>query len=218
MATATNGRASTGRRNQPVQQRSAEKVAAILDAARGVMSEPATELTVREIEQRVDFSVGTIYRYFETLDAIVDAVLQEHADVAEQRVAVVLEEIVPSTLEDLIVALTESFIALYREQPGFTQLRVGGDYWSRYVEIEEASNAGLVEQIADVATAAGILPTGARNRRRLLVHWTAVGAAFRLAFKEAPDGDPIAIAEIRRMAEAFARMYEDRGEVVGDAG
>lgn len=207
MASATNKSVLTGRRNQPVQRRSAEKVAAILEATRGVMSEAATELTVREIEQRVDFSVGTIYRYFETLDSIVDAVLQEHADAAESRVAELLAKIDPATFEDMIVALTESFIALYREQPNFTQLRVSGDYWSRYLEIEEASNAGLVEQIADVASAAGVFPTGARQRRRLLVHWTAIGAAFRLAFKEKAQGDRVVIAEIREMARTFARTY-----------
>lgn len=207
MAASTKGRAVAGRRNQPVQRRSVEKVASILEATRNVMSEASTELTVREIEQRVDFSAGTIYRYFETLDAIVDAVLQEHADVAERRVAKLLEAIVPATFEDLLVALAESFIALYREQPSFTQLRVGGDYWSRYVEIEEVSNAGLVEQIADIATAAGVFPAGARHRRRLLVHWTAMGAAFRLAFKENARGDRIVIAEIRSMARAFASTY-----------
>lgn len=209
MAAVTNGRGVPGRRNRPVQGRSVEKVASILEATRGVMSEAGTELTVREIERRVDFSVGTIYRYFETLDAIVDAVLQEHAEVAEQRVLKLLDENMPATFEDLIVAVTESFIALYREQPNFTQLRVGGDYWSRYVEIEEASNAGLVEQIADVATAAGIFPTGVRHRRRLLVHWTALGAAFRLAFKDNAQGDRIVIAEIRRMAEALAGTYSE---------
>lgn len=207
MAAAISGTIVTGQRNQPVQQRSAEKVAAILEATRVVMAEADTELTVREVEQRVDFSVGTIYRYFESLDAIVDAVLQEHADAAEGRVGQLLEDLEPASVEELLVALTEGFIALYREQPSFTQLRVGGEYWSRYVEIEETSNAALVEKIADVASAAGIFPTGARHRRRLLVHWSAMGAAFRLAFREHPKGDRTVIAEIREMARAFARTY-----------
>ena len=197
-----------GRRNLPVQKRSVEKVDAVLAAARVIMSDPSIELTVREIENRVDFSVGTIYRYFESLDAIVDGVLQQHADAAEDRLGEFLDSYEPASLHDLYVELAELLIAFYQQNPQFTQIQLAGDYWVRYAEIEEASNARLVSQVGDVAIAAGLLASGARTRTRLLVHWSSIGAAFRLAFKDNAQGNRTVLAEIRQMAESFAAMQQ----------
>lgn len=180
---------------------------AILSAARVIMADPHVELTVREIEDRVDFSVGTIYRYFESLDAIVDGVLQRHAHAVEARLGELLTTHEPSSLSDLFGNVAETVIAFYRDHPEFTQVQLAGEYWVRYAEIEEVSNARLVEELADAAIAAGLMPPGVRSRTRLLVHWSAVGAAFRIAFRGNPRGDRTVLAEARQMVQAFAAAY-----------
>jgi AcrR family transcriptional regulator len=199
--------AALGRRHLPVQRRSTEKVDAILAAARLIMADPDAELTVRGIEDRVSFSVGTIYRYFESLEAIVDAVLQQHADAAEERLDDLLVTLEPDSLDELFRQLIEALIALYRENPHFTQLQVAGEYRVRYAEIEERSNRRLVESVADKAIAAGLMPNGAKSRTRLLVHWSAVGAAFRIAFQDNPRGNRTVLAEARQMVGTFATTY-----------
>ncbi len=196
-----------GRRHVPVQRRSTEKVDAILAAAREIMADPDAELTVRGIEDRVTFSVGTIYRYFESLDAIVDAVLQQHADAAEDKLDKLLNTLEPNSLEELFSKLTEALIAFYRDNPHFTQVQLAGEYRVRYAEIEEISNARLVESVADKAVAAGFMPAGTRSRTRLLVHWSAVGAAFRIAFRDNASGNRTVLAEARQMVENFAATY-----------
>lgn len=196
-----------GRRHVPVQRRSTEKVDAILAAAREIMADPDAELTVRGIEDRVTFSVGTIYRYFESLDAIVDAVLQQHADAAEDKLDKLLNTLEPSSLEELFSKLAEALIAFYRDNPHFTQVQLAGEYRVRYAEIEEVSNARLVESVADKAVAAGFMPAGTRSRTRLLVHWSAVGAAFRIAFRDNASGNRTVLAEARQMVENFAATY-----------
>ncbi len=202
----TNG--SDGRRHLPVQRRSAEKVDAILTAARAIMADPKTELTVRGIEKQVRFSVGTIYRYFESLNSIVDAVLEQHANAIEDHLNQVVSTNEPDSLLVLFTRLSEAVISFYRENPQYTQVQLAGEYRVRYAEIEEASNARLVAQVADVAIAAGLMPPGARSRTRLLVHWAAIGASFRIAFRDDPHGDRTVLAESRRLVETFAAAYE----------
>lgn len=196
-----------GRRNVPVQRRSAEKVDAILAAARVIMANPDAELTVREIERSVDFSVGTIYRYFESLDAIVDAVLQQHADAIEEELGHVLANFKPESLHQLFSEVAETVIGFYRNHPHYTQLQLAGEYRVRYADIEERSNARLVNAVADTAISAGLMPAGVKPRTRLLVHWSAIGAAFRIAFNDNPAGDRTVLADARRMLDFFSTAY-----------
>jgi AcrR family transcriptional regulator len=68
-------------RKRPVQDRSEATVTAILDATIRVLSDGADATTTR-IAEVAGVSVGTLYQYFGNRDALINAVLADHLEVA----------------------------------------------------------------------------------------------------------------------------------------
>lgn len=74
-------------RKQPLQARSRETVTAILDAtARVLVKLSYSKLTTNRVAEVAGVSVGSLYQYFPSKEALVDAVLDRHLEVL--RVAV----------------------------------------------------------------------------------------------------------------------------------
>ena len=196
-----------GRRSVPVQQRSASKVEAILSTARDALSDPQAALSIRDLAAAAGLSVGTIYRYFESLEAIVHAALTEHARVAEAEITTLLRDADAGSLAELFSSVFEHFVRLYEQNPRFTTARFAGTYAERYAAIEEASNRRLAALLSATAIDAGLAPDNPQTTLRVLVHWNALGSALRMAYgEERTQADPV-LAEARRMLEDFAASY-----------
>lgn len=99
-------------RRRPAQSRSQFTVAAILQATLALIAEGGEEaLTTNRIAERAGVSIGTLYQYFPTREAIVDTVAgRARADVLEQLDAL-LGRVGRGELEPL--AMLRTFIALY---------------------------------------------------------------------------------------------------------
>ena len=67
-------------RKRPVQQRSRDMVATLLDAAAQVIVERGLDnLTTNHVAEAAGVSIGSLYQYFGDKDALVEALLQRHA-------------------------------------------------------------------------------------------------------------------------------------------
>lgn len=67
-------------RKQPIQQRSRDMVATLVDAAARVIVERGLDnLTTNHVAEAAGVSVGSLYQYFADKDAIVEALLQRQA-------------------------------------------------------------------------------------------------------------------------------------------
>lgn len=67
-------------RKQPVQQRSRDMVAILMDAAARVIVERGFDnLTTNHVAAAAGVSIGSLYQYFPDKDALVEALLQRHA-------------------------------------------------------------------------------------------------------------------------------------------
>ena len=144
-----------GRRAQPQQSRSHAKVEAILKAARQILTDPAQQLTIRNLADRLGFSTGVIYRYFESLDAIADAVVREHAELTDRGLADLLARIEPDTAEELFDQVFQFFIDFYADNPEMASSGLNADLAMRYLEISKSNEHPTRKPSAWFSNAAG---------------------------------------------------------------
>ncbi len=196
-----------GRRAEPVQRRGVDKVEAILACARTTLSDPNANLSIRQLATDTDMSVGSIYRYFDSLESVVEAALTEHAERAEREVGQLLARTESTDLGDLFQLVFEHFVKLYKENPKFTKARFSGAYAERYATIEEASNERLCATLVATAIASGLAPDRPLTSIRVLAHWNAIGAVLRTAFGHDPAHTDLYLDEARRMIDDFTHHY-----------
>lgn len=191
-----------GRRAQPQQSRSHAKVEAILKAARQILTDPAQQLTIRNLADRLGFSTGVIYRYFESLDAIADAVVREHAELTDRGLADLLARIEPDTAEALFDQVFQFFIDFHADNPEMASSGLNGDLAMRYLEVERASNEESIRMVLKRGRDLGVLGESRRIEIRVRLLWFAAGEAVTNSFVDDPEGDQMLFEEIRRIARA----------------
>ncbi|CAM5565777.1 TetR family transcriptional regulator [Streptomyces badius] len=75
-------------RRAPVQQRSADRLARILDSCAGLLDETGYEqLTTRAVAERAEVPIGSVYRFFSNKRALVDALALRNLDAYADRIA-----------------------------------------------------------------------------------------------------------------------------------
>ena len=94
----------TNARKTPRQERSREMVAAILDAtARILVKHGYARMTTNSVAEKAGISVGSLYQYFPSRDALVAAVARRHSE----KVKIALEDLLAETkTDDLETGLT----------------------------------------------------------------------------------------------------------------
>lgn len=99
-------------RKAPRQRRSQETVDALIEATALTVAERGlADATTNHIAARAGVSVGSLYQYFESKDALIDALLdrssQELAAVVDQRLAGLLDAPPRVVVENLLTAVVE---------------------------------------------------------------------------------------------------------------
>jgi len=191
-----------GRRAQPQQSRSHAKVEAILKAARQILTDPAQQLTIRNLADRLGFSTGVIYRYFESLDAIADAVVREHAELTERGLGDLLSQIEPDTAEGLFGQVFQFFIHFHEDNPEMAGSGLKGELAMRYLEVERASNEEAIRMVLTRGRELGVLGASRRIEIRVRLLWFASVEAVTHSFVDDPEGNQMLFEEIRRIARA----------------
>jgi AcrR family transcriptional regulator len=136
-------------RNAPVQARSAARLTGLLDAAAAVLDEVGMErLTTALVAERAGASIGTVYRYFPDRITLLQALAARNLERIEER----LEEAIATgggTVSDALDTVAETFVSMFRSEPGFRSLRLGDGLDVRDPERNEAAKARLARSIAD---------------------------------------------------------------------
>ena len=191
-------------RNPPLQDRSRQRLARVLDAADELLArEGAASFTTTRIAEQAAVPVGSIYRFFDGKEAIVEALAIRYWRDFDDLVAGVAVADERERLGDPAAAVLDALAAGFRARPGFLALWYGG---LRTERVRDATRQ------ARTAIAASI-------ERMLAVHWPqaaesdrAVAAAMvvlagdgllREAFRRDRDGDSRLLAEGKLMLEAY---------------
>jgi AcrR family transcriptional regulator len=116
----------TARRRRPVQDRSRQTVAAILEAAARIFDR-GTTATTGGIARLAGVSIGSLYEYFPNKDAILESLVDRHVDDAVHDLRRTLAALPPATtpLATGVRRLVDRMLELHADRPGLHRLLVG---------------------------------------------------------------------------------------------
>lgn len=197
------------RRRVPQQQRSGDRVDAILAAARSLLQEhdPA-DLSTRTVASRAGVSPATVYRYFSDLEEIVDALLVEHATIAEATVADALERSSHRSIGGVFEHIVVTYLDLYEHRPDLTTAWRSPALANRQRAIEEHSDRSLALAIGAHLQRRNLLGrVTERHETMLTAHWTAAGALIGMYLRAELSARPTLRAELLALVRYFGTRY-----------
>ncbi|WP_435842624.1 TetR family transcriptional regulator [Streptomyces laurentii] len=215
-------------RRAPIQRRSAERLARILDACAELLDETGYErLSTRAVAVRAGVPIGSVYRFFGNKRAMAAALAHRNLDRYAARVAAGLAALPapavasgeggavlrPVDAGRIIDAVLDAYLAMKRTVPGFGLVDFGVP--DPCAAPDEPEGSGVAEGsgenpnhlVADriCGLLAGPLGWSADDtlRRKVLVGVETTDALLRLAFRTDPSGDPALVAETRTLLYAY---------------
>ncbi|MFJ6619353.1 TetR family transcriptional regulator [Kitasatospora sp. NPDC091335] len=200
-------------RRRPVQQRSQERYGRVLDACAGLLDEVgATALTTKEVAQRAQVPIGTLYQFFAGKEDLLAALATRNLDHYLRRLDARLAAAAPVGPDVFTDLAVEEFVAMKRTVPGFGLLDFG--LAGPAVPTDVRDDRHLLDPGVDNNTAVALRLQAlggelflagdpAATTVTLRVALEAADAVLKLAFREAPDGDPALIAECKRLVRGY---------------
>lgn len=200
-------------RTEPIQERSAARIDALLDAAADVVDEIGFDrLTTAMVAERAGASIGTVYRYFPDRIVLLQA-LRDRA-LLRYRHAVVeaIHTAQPAHWWDAVECAIDAFVGMFRSERGF-----------RIVRFTDAERAGATEdelvqdddffahRFAEILSDEFGLPGGDELDFHLEIVVEMSDALINRAFLNDTAGEERFIEEARTVArEYLERRYGDR--------
>jgi AcrR family transcriptional regulator len=127
-------------RREPAHERSRATVDAILDAAARLLLESGYEkATTNRVAELAGVSVGSLYQYFASKEAIVAELYARHADRMSAEIAAKLGEVIDEPLEHVARVLVRTMIDAHALEPELHR-----------VLMEGAARAGEASRLRDV--------------------------------------------------------------------
>jgi AcrR family transcriptional regulator len=134
-------------RTEPVQQRSAQRVAHLLDTAAILIDELGIDaLTTSDVAARSDSSVGVVYRYFPNIQSLLRALAARNLS---RFTETIYDRLSPDSVEWLqtVDVAIDTFIEFNRSEPGFRALRFGDVIADRFLDPEFSNNGVFARAI-----------------------------------------------------------------------
>ncbi len=191
-------------RNPPLQDRSRQRLRRVLDAADELLAgNGAASFTTTRIAATAGVPIGSVYRFFDDKESIVEALAIRYWRDFEDLVAGVAQADEREALADPAGAVLEALAAGFRARPGFLALWYGG------LRTERVRDATRQVRTAIAASVERILtihwpeaPASSRGAAATMVVLAGDGL-LREAFRRDRAGDSRLLAEGKLMLEAY---------------
>jgi AcrR family transcriptional regulator len=191
-------------RRTPVQQRSAERLARILDACAELLDETGYEqLSTRAVAARAGVPIGSVYRFFGNKRAMAAALAQRNLDRYAERISARLSAAGDVDAYSAIDSVLDEYIAMKRTVPGFALVDFGVPAPPAGDGAAEDPNHLVADRLCGLLVAHLGRTTDDVLRRKVLVGVEAADALLQLAFRTDPSGDPELVAETRELLYAY---------------
>jgi AcrR family transcriptional regulator len=195
-------------RNTPVQQRSTDRMQALLDAAAALIEEEGVDaVTTTAVAYRSRSSVGVLYRYFPNVDSLLKALAQRNM----QRFFDLVQEGVENSPADIPWSSWDntlsSYVNLYRHEPGFRGLRFGDIVSERFLDAELSNNGVIARAFAQQHSENQGLPVTDDMLFHLEVGVAMGTSIIHRAFLYDPRGDEKFIEHAREFIGTYLRTY-----------
>jgi AcrR family transcriptional regulator len=190
-------------RRRPVQRRSAERVARLLDACAQVLDEVGYDgLTTREVARRAGVPIGTLYQFFAGKSALCSGLTERNLEAFVQRLTARLDRAPVSGWQSTASVVIQEYVAMKREMPGFAVLDFGDPQPALHRQQEgggpDDANRMVADRLQPLAVRLGA-PETKDLATVLLVAVEIADSLVRLAFRFDPAGDPWLIAEAQQV-------------------
>jgi AcrR family transcriptional regulator len=192
-----------------VQQRSQERYERLLDACATLLDEVgAGGLTTKEVAHRAEVPIGTLYQFFSGKESLLAALAERNLDHYLDRLTRRIAAEEPPGIAGFVDLAVEEFVAMKRAVPGFGQLDFGlvervppgfGDD-VHLIDAELDNNAVVAGRLQAIG---GELLSAPGVALALRVALESADAVLKLAFRDDPDGDPLLIAECKRLLRCY---------------
>ena len=191
-------------RTEPIQERSAARIDALLDAAAAVVDEIGFDrLTTALVAERAGASIGTVYRYFPDRIVLLQA-LRDRALLRYRRSVVeAIDARSPEHWWNAVECAIDAFVDMFRTESGFRIIRFSGAERAGAGEEDVAQDTGFANQFAQILADEYGLPAGDDLAFRLQVVVEIMDSLITRAFVEDPNGDERYIAEARTVAREY---------------
>jgi AcrR family transcriptional regulator len=191
-------------RTEPIQERSAARIDALLDAAAEVVDEIGFDrLTTAMVAERAGASIGTVYRYFPDRIVLLQA-LRDRALLRYRRSVVeAIDAQSPEHWWNAVECAIDAFVDMFRTERGFRIIRFAGAERGGVPEEEVVRDVGFAQQFAQILADEYGLPAGEDLAFRLEVVVEIMDSLINRAFLDDPNGDERYIAEARTVAREY---------------
>lgn len=195
-------------RTVPVQQRSSDRMQALLDAAATLIDDEGIDaVTTTAVAYRSRSSVGVLYRYFPNVDSLLKALAQRNMQRFFEHVQDGIEKApsdIPWSSWDNTL---DSYVHLFRHEPGFRGLRFGDIISDRFLDSNLSNNSVIARAFAEQHSETH----GFAVTDEVLFHLevgVAMGTSIiQRAFLYDPKGDEKYIEHARDFIGTYLRTY-----------
>jgi AcrR family transcriptional regulator len=198
----------TSVRTEPVQQRSAERITSLLDAAADLIDQNGIDgLTTSDVAARSGSSVGVVYRYFPNIQSLLRALASRNMEKFTTRIFGAMTE-QPEGWMAAMDAAIDGYVALLREEPGFRALGFGDVIDKRFIQPDRSNNSVLAKEFADLLTRKYGLTPSADLSLDLEIIVEIADALLHRAFLYERRGDERFIAKLRAIVFEYMSRHE----------
>lgn len=193
-------------RRQPVQARSRETVARLLEAAERLIEQDGPDaLTTSSVAAEAGVSPASLYRFFASRDELLDALLFElladldgHTEELERTWEI-------TSVADFVDRELDLHVDYYERRPSLGRLWFGGRVSPAVTSAVHQRNRTLAARGREALSAAGLLPRGASESAFVLL--VELGdRVLELAFRDGPKAD----REVVELGRIALRAYLER--------
>nr|MDT0516968.1 TetR/AcrR family transcriptional regulator [Streptomyces sp. DSM 41633] len=196
-------------RRTPVQQRSTDRLARILDACAELLDETGYEnLSTRAVALRAGVPIGSVYRFFGNKRAMAIALAHRNLDRYADGIVDRLAGLPATHWRPVVDAVLDEYLAMKRSVPGFALVDFGVPAPPPEGPEADPNHQVAVRLTELLSTHLGLTPD-ATLERAVLVAVEATDALIQLAFRTDPAGDPDIVAETRAMMHAYLARVLD---------
>jgi AcrR family transcriptional regulator len=194
-------------RTEPVQQRSAQRVAHLLDTAAAFIDEQGIDaLTTSDVATRSESSVGVVYRYFPNIQSLLRALAARNLARFTESIYDALGSDGVEWRETVDIAI-DTFIEFNRSEPGFRALRFGDIIDDRFLEPEFSNNGVLARALVGLLSEKYGFPPNDRVLFDIEVAIEVGDALMQRAFLLDKQGDQRFIDAARTLANEYLREH-----------
>jgi AcrR family transcriptional regulator len=195
-------------RTVPVQQRSNNRMQALLDAAAAIIEEEGVDaVTTTAVAYRSRSSVGVLYRYFPNIDSLLKALaqrnMQRYFELVQEGIDKAPSDIPWSSFDNTL----DSYVYMFRHEPGFRGLRFGDIISDRFLDAHLSNNSVIARAFAQQHSETHALPVTDDILFHLEVAVAMATAIIHRAFLYDPRGDERYIEHARDFIGNYLRGY-----------